>query len=82
MEAADSRAGQPQRGIGDVGYLREGMFLRMFNVLLPWDDPNGLRGIPAYGPLDLGPFANIRETHFDEVVLISRFVTAETNADE
>lgn len=23
--------------IGDVGYVREGVFIRMFNVILPWD---------------------------------------------
>ena len=25
--------------IGDVGYVHEGFFYRMFNVRLPWDDP-------------------------------------------
>ena len=33
--------------IGDVGYLDNGAFIRMFNVTLPWDDPsNKLLGIP------------------------------------
>jgi hypothetical protein len=26
--------------IGDVGYLDNGAFMRMFNVTLPWDDPS------------------------------------------
>jgi len=25
--------------VGDVGYLHNGFFYRMFNVKLPWDDP-------------------------------------------
>jgi hypothetical protein len=50
--------------IGDVGYVNEGFFYRMFNVTLPWDDPSNNRlGEPDnYKPLDWGPFANIRET--------------------
>jgi hypothetical protein len=70
--------------IGDVGYLHQGMFIRMFNVTRPWDDPsNRLVGRPEpYNPLDGGPFTNTIEAQFDEVVLISRFVTAETNAFE
>ena len=33
--------------IGDVGYLDNGAFMRMFNVTLPWDDPsNKLLGNP------------------------------------
>ena len=68
--------------IGDVGYLHQGIFIRMFNVTRPWDDPsNRLVGRPEpYDPLDGGPFTNTIEAQFDEVVLISRFVTAETNA--
>ena len=27
-----------QVSIGDVGFLSEGAFIRMFNVTLPWDD--------------------------------------------
>jgi hypothetical protein len=35
--------------IGDVGYLDNGAFIRMFNVTLPWDDPsNQLLGNPEY----------------------------------
>jgi hypothetical protein len=33
--------------IGDVGYIEDGAFMRMFNVTLPWDDPsNKLIGRP------------------------------------
>jgi hypothetical protein len=78
----------PQRGIynkvtiGDVGYLHEGVFIRMFNVTLPWDHPsNGLLGAPEfYDPLNCGPFTNTIENHFESVDHCSRFVTAETNA--
>ena len=69
--------------IGDVGYLHEGAFTRMFNVTLPWNHPsNALLGIPEpYDPLDNGPFANISEYHhFGKVVFHSHYVTEETNA--
>jgi hypothetical protein len=71
-----------QVSIGDVGYLHEGMFIRMFNVTLPWDHPsNGLLGkLEPYDPLDCGPFTNKIKAHFDKVDHYSRFVTAETNA--
>jgi hypothetical protein len=67
--------------IGDVGYMHEGMFIRMFNVTLPWDhESNGKLGKPEYyDPLDCGPFANTIETPFDKVDHNSRFVTAEPN---
>ena len=70
--------------IGDVGFLHEGSFIRMFNATLPWDHPsNGLLGKPEpYHPLYSGPFTNTIEAQFDEVVHVSRSVTAETNADE
>ena len=40
--------------IGDVGYLDNGTFIRMFNVTLPWDDPsNKLIGTPEmYEPIE------------------------------
>jgi hypothetical protein len=68
--------------IGDVGYLQEGTFIRMFNVMLPWDHPsNGILGIPEpYEPLDSGPFANTHGGHFDRVEHYSRYVSAETSA--
>jgi hypothetical protein len=40
--------------IGDVGYLDNGAFMRMFNVTLPWDDPsNKLLGEPGPGKYEL-----------------------------
>ena len=52
--------------IGDVGYINEGRFYRMFNVTLPWDDPsNNNRGQPEpYQSLDCGHFVNSHETPF------------------
>ena len=32
--------------VGDVGFVREGKFHRLFNVLLPADDPSHLFGVP------------------------------------
>jgi hypothetical protein len=70
--------------IGDVGYMHEGTFIRMFNVTLPWNHPsNGLLGNPEpYVPLDWGPFTNTIEAHFDKVDHYSRSVTAKTNAGD
>ena len=44
--------------IGDIGYISEGAFIRMFNVTLPWDDPsNRTLGVPdRYDPLNSGEF--------------------------
>jgi hypothetical protein len=68
--------------IGDVGYLQDGTFIRMFNVMLPWDDPlNRTLGQPeTYEILQCGPFANTDGTDFDKVVHYSRSVSQETNA--
>lgn len=69
--------------IGDVGYLQEGIFIRMFNVMLPWDDPsNRTLGKPEfYESLDWGPFANTLKRHFNKADHYSRHATADTNAD-
>ena len=69
--------------IGDVGYLHRGTFIRMFNVMLPWDDPsNKTLGDPKpYESLDCGPFFNTLKSHFNRVDRYSRFVSVETNAD-
>jgi hypothetical protein len=52
--------------IGDVGYIDEGAFIRMFNVTRPWDDPsNGNFGNPdQYEPLNFHD-NTIRRTPFD-----------------
>jgi hypothetical protein len=65
-----------QVSIGDVGYIREGYFVRIFNILLPHDDPsNRLLGEPEpYPCLDFGPFINIRRTKFSAGDYYSRCV--------
>jgi hypothetical protein len=66
--------------IGDVGYVYEGAFIRMFNVTLPWnDESNRLLGVepPGYDPL---PSSNFRREGFDKVDYYSRHVTREENA--
>ena len=67
--------------IGDVGYLHEGSFIRMFNVILPWShESNRALGEPEpYESLDCGPFANTFKRQFDRVKLCSSYVLAETN---
>ena len=68
--------------IGDVGYLYEGTFIRMFNVMLKWDDPlNRKLGVPEpYEPLDCGQFANTMESRFEGVDHYSRYVSTEPNS--
>ena len=51
--------------IGDVGYLYNGAFMRIFNVTLPWDDPsNNLRGEPE-------KYEHIEPSYFGDDVLES-----------
>jgi hypothetical protein len=66
-----------QVSIGDVGYIREGHFIRMFNVLLEWNDLSNytLCEPEPYTSLDLGPFVNIRESKFSKGDYCSRHVT-------
>lgn len=70
-----------QVSIGDVGYISEGAFIRMFNVTLPWDDEsNKALGEPySYGLLCLDDIAIHRET-FGKVDYYSRRVSREENA--
>ena len=69
--------------IGDVGYLHRGTFIRMFNVMLPWDHPlNQTLGEPGpYYPLECGPFTNTLGSDFDRVEHYSGYVSAEANSD-
>jgi hypothetical protein len=50
--------------IGDVGYLDDGTFMRIFNVKLPRDNPsNGFIEIPeGYKPLEQEHFDNVRRS--------------------
>ena len=34
--------------VGDVGFIRRGKFYRLFNALLPADDPSHEHGVPEY----------------------------------
>ena len=68
--------------IGDVGYLYDGSFIRMFNVILPWShESNRTLGQPEpYEPLDCGPLTDTLKRQFDRVKHYSRYVSAERNA--
>ncbi|KAH9171308.1 hypothetical protein EDB89DRAFT_1118253 [Lactarius sanguifluus] len=47
--------------VGDVGYVKQGHFNRMFNALLPANDPTQVFGVPeGFVTLGMGPFNNIR----------------------
>ena len=49
--------------IGDVGYLSEGEFIRLFNALRPADDPLNSNGVPNnYTPFVKGERARIMKT--------------------
>jgi hypothetical protein len=55
--------------IGDVGYLDNGAFMRMFNVTLPWDDPsNKLLGKPPekYKRIEPNYVGNVRDNEIRE----------------
>jgi hypothetical protein len=62
--------------IGDVGYVKDGYFVRMFNVLLPWDHPSNPRSCTPeqYTPLDIGLFSNTKKTRFAKGDYYSRHV--------
>ena len=67
--------------IGDVGYLYDGDFVRMFNVTLPWDDPSNKKlGIPMeYRTLQQGYFVNVRDIELAKVEYFSPHVSREEN---
>ena len=70
-----------QVSIGDVGYISsEGIFIRMFNVTLPWNDRSNRRLAepePYDDPLTL---ASIVRENFGQVDYYSRHVSREENA--
>ena len=68
--------------IGDVGYVREGGFIRMFNVMLPRDhESNRILGEPPpYESLSCGTFANTLEKPFKKGEYCSHYVSTEKNA--
>jgi hypothetical protein len=62
---------QPRHvSIGDVGYLDNGAFMRIFNVTLPWDDPsNKLLGKPEkYERIEPSYLDNVHENEIREGV--------------
>jgi len=72
-----------QVSIGDVGYVHEGFFYRMFNVTLPSDDPsNNKLGKPDdYTPLNWGRFADIRKAVWAKGDYCSRHVSIEARSN-
>lgn len=68
-----------QVSIGDVGYISDGVFIRMFNVTLPWDDESNTRLAEPdrYDPL---PMSNIIRGTFGKIDHYSRRVCGEENA--
>ena len=65
--------------VGDVGFIREGYFCRMFNVLLGPEHPsNRIIGEPdPYEPISLGPFVNISRSRLSRGDYHSRFVSTQ-----
>jgi hypothetical protein len=70
--------------IGDVGYFSRGSFVRMFNVVLSWNDRrNQTLYVPDfYKPLDWYKCDNVRRSHFDRAEYYSRGVSVVTTADK
>lgn len=56
-----------QVSIGDVGYICDGSFIRMFNVMLPWNDPSNMKlGIPEeFKSLEPSCFDHVDVSGFD-----------------
>ena len=72
-----------QVSIGDVGYIMDGFFHRMFNVTLRWDDPSNQRydvPPPSYKPLNVGP--NVRGSIFSKGTYYSNTVCAQSNHND
>ena len=77
--------------IGDVGFVKNGYFVRMFNVLLDWSNPTNYLLYDAesnpesqpenYVRLDLGPFVNIKQSRFSKGDYYSRSVNAMQDID-
>lgn len=72
--------------IGDVGYLCDGDFIRMFNVTLPWDHPSNRKlGRPEqYDTLELekdddDDFVNVRGSEIFQVEYPSPHVSKVEN---
>ena len=80
-EPSPIRSLYDQVTIGDVGYINDGFFHRMFNVTLPWDDPSNNRlGKPDhYKPLNWRPFSNIRKKTFAKDEYYSGNVSSQYN---
>ena len=69
--------------IGDVGYVMDGFFHRMFNVTLPSDDPSNQRydvPPPPYKPLDIG--SNIRRSILAKGFYYSNSVCTQSNHND
>ena len=64
--------------IGDVGYVYEGFFYRILNVILPWDHPSNTKfTLEPYEPLKPDEFANIRDVTLARGDYTSRSVSGE-----
>ncbi|KAH9172744.1 hypothetical protein EDB89DRAFT_1885764 [Lactarius sanguifluus] len=64
--------------VGDVGYVKQGHFNRMFNALLSANDPTQMYGVPeGFVPLNMGPFNNIRTLNLNHGDYCSTTVTVE-----
>jgi hypothetical protein len=68
--------------IGDVGYLCEGDFIRMFNVTIPWNHPSNRKlGEPdQFKSLEQDNFVNVRSSEFYQVEYHSPQVSKLENA--
>jgi hypothetical protein len=71
--------------IGDVGYVYNGFFYRMFNVTLQWDNSKNQRfgaSKPVnYKPMRRDDFTNIHESPFTRGDYYSPHVSRQSNTD-
>jgi len=71
--------------VGDVGYVYNGFFYRMFNVTLPWSDPSNQKFDSSqpenYAPMKKEEFKQISESHLAKGDYYSPNVTSQKNTD-
>ena len=71
-----------QVAIGDVGYVSDGVFIRMFNVTLPWDDEsNGTLGTPNHYDFLYPDNVTIRHEKFVKLEYYSHHVSRNDNTN-
>lgn len=66
--------------IGDVGFIHDGKFIRLFNAVRPPDDPLNSRGVPDnFVKVEVG-HVDTRPHHISKGALCTTSLTAQDNS--